>query len=135
MGKLLHEESPRYARMRFDEEKVAALARGVICGERGGALVALRGETIIGMLFGYVAESWFGPDLVAGDFTFYVLPERRGGRAALLLIDAFERWAKAAGATECVLGVSTMINPERTARFFARSGFVPTGATLTKRLL
>lgn len=120
--------------MRFDAEKVRALAENVVTSNTGGALVAVRGETIIGLFFGYVAESWFGPDLVAGDFTFYVAPEHRGGRAALLLVQAFERWAESKGVLDCTPGVSTMIHPDRTIRFFERLGYTATGMSFTKRL-
>lgn len=133
MGRALHAESPRYAAMSYNEAKVEALALRVI--PTGGTLVAEKDGKIIGMLAGYVAEHWFSDDKVASDFTFYIRPEhRRTGKAALLLVRAFERWAVERGAKDIMPGVSTQIDVERTTRFFEKLGYTVYGNALLKRV-
>lgn len=134
MGRALHDESPRYAHLSFNEEKVFNLAHQVLTGPRGGAFVAEKDGRIVGMVAGYVIEHWFSDDVIASDYTFYVWPAHRGGRAALLLWREFEAWAKAHGAVDCVPGITTGINMESTARFFEHLGYARAGYTFFKRL-
>lgn len=133
MGRMLHGESPRYRGMSYNEAKVEALALKVI--PTGGTLIAEKDGKIIGMLAGYVAEHWFSDDKVASDFTFYIRPEHRGtGKAALLLVRAFERWATAQGAKDIMPGVSTQIDIERTTRFYEKLGYAVYGNALIKKV-
>jgi ribosomal protein S18 acetylase RimI-like enzyme len=66
------------------------------------------------------------PDGAArGLISMWVDSTHRGGRAALRLLDAVERWARSEGAPAIVLSVSD--RNERARRFYARQGYVPTG--------
>lgn len=133
MGAALHAESPRYAALSYNAAKVEARARDVIPG--GGALVAEMNGKIIGMIAGFVCEHWFSDDKIASDYTFYVKPEHRGGRAALLLVRGFEGWAYLNGAKDIVPGTSTLINAEGTARFYEKLGYERSGYGFFKRVI
>jgi GNAT superfamily N-acetyltransferase len=133
MGKALHAESPRYSILSYNSDKVEALARQVI--PAGGAHVAEINGKIIGVIAGFVVERWFGDDKIASDYTFYVKPEHRRGRAALLLLRAFEGWAYLNGALDIIPGTSTMIDAEGTARFYEKLGYERSGYGFFKRIV
>lgn len=133
MGEALHAESPRYAMCSYNPAKVEALARQVI--PAGGAHVAEMNGKIIGMIAGFVVDRWFGDDKMASDYTFYVKPEHRKGRAALLLVRAFEGWAYLNGALDIVPGTSTMLDAEGTARFYEKLGYERSGYGFFKRIV
>lgn len=133
LGAALHAESPRFSRYAFSPVKVAGTALFAIAG--GGAFVAENNGKIIGVLAGFVAEQWFSTDRVVSDLTFYITPEqRKKGRAALMLIRAFEQWAVSQGAMDIVPGASTQIDPEGTRRFYEKLGYTTSGYQFFKRL-
>lgn len=140
MGRAMHAESPRYSRMAFSAEKVEDLIRSMVSSTlvtepTGGALVAEKDGHIVGMIGGYIASPFFTHDKVASDYAFYVVPEhRRKCRAAVALMRAFEAWAVEQGAVDIVPGISTMIDPERTLRFFEKLGYEKQGYVLIKRI-
>lgn len=131
MGALMHAESPRFRHLDFSTTKVMHLiyrlidARTVIVAERDGALVAMLGFM--------VAEHFFGHDKTAMDFVVYIRPEHRSGSILLRLVHAFETGAKALGAVEYVLGVSTGISAELVAKAYEKLGYERSGITLIKR--
>lgn len=132
MGIAMHAESPRYSQRSFNVDKVRKIGAKLI--ESGGVCVAVNGSEILGMLAGFIAVDWFGDDRTASDYLFYVRPEHRGGRAALLLLQAFEDWGEANGATAFVPGTSTLINPEATAKFFEHLGYSRSGYGFYKQV-
>lgn len=140
LGRAMHAESPRYRRMNFNPDKVASRVRGMVTGTLttaapGGAFVAIKDGKIIGMIGGFVAETFFGDDKVASDYAFYITPsERRKGRAAVELVRAFERWADAQGVVDIVPGVSTMIETQSTRRLFEKLGYEHYGEMMIKRV-
>lgn len=132
LGGMLHAESPRYREFSYSPKKVARLAMYVI-GE-GGALVAEKDGKIIGLIAGMVSEHWFSEDKIATDLTFFIVPEeRKKGRAALMLVRAFEAWAESKGARHIVPGTSTQLDADGTARFYEKLGYERTGYQFAKR--
>lgn len=140
MGRALHDESPRYARLGFDQEKVEQLIRSMVVGTlvtdpTGGALVAEKGGKLVGMIGGFIASPFFSRDKFASDYTFYVRPEqRRRGRAAIALMRAFEAWAAEQGAVDILPGISTMIDAESTVSFYEKLGYERYGYAMIKRI-
>lgn len=140
MGRALHAESPRYARLRFNADKVESLIRSmvtstIVTSAPGGVFIAEKSGIVIGMLGAFIHSPFFSDDKIASDYTFYVVPEhRRRGRAAVALIREFERWAYAAGAVDIVPGTSTMIDADSTASFYGKLGYERYGYTFIKRL-
>lgn len=140
LGRAMHAESPRYRRLNYNPDKVASRVRNMVTGTlttpaAGGAFVAVKDGKIIGMIGGYVAETFFGDDTVASDFAFYITPsERRKGRAAVELVRAFEDWAIPQGVADIVPGVSTMIETQSTRRLFEKLGYEHYGEMMIKRV-
>lgn len=123
LGRRMHEESPRFARFPFIEEKVRELCARVIAGPGAIALVAEEGETIVGMVAAIAVEHWFSTALLASDLVVYVRPESRGGRAFFALMRHLRLWADAIGCAELQVGVSTEVHAEASAAMLERLGF------------
>lgn len=64
----------------------------------------------------------------------FVRPERRGSRAAVLLMRHLVEWSRQIGAAEVCGGNDNEFNSERTARFLEHFGFQRVGYALTLRL-
>jgi GNAT superfamily N-acetyltransferase len=90
----------------------------------------------------FLAESDAGPGRVVGlaaggrngehpgthwMYAMYVTPSARGSGVAMKLVDAVSSWARAEGAHELYLHVTTSV--ERARAFYEKAGFHPNGAT------
>lgn len=64
----------------------------------------------------------------------FVKPERRGGRAAALLMKTLIDWSRELGANEIVGGNDNEFNSEQTAKFLGRFGFERVGYAMRKAL-
>lgn len=64
----------------------------------------------------------------------FVKPERRGGRAAALLMKQLIDWSLELGANEIVGGNDNEFNSEQTARFLGKFGFQRVGHAMRKVL-
>ncbi|WP_312252724.1 GNAT family N-acetyltransferase [Stenotrophomonas sp.] len=117
----MHAES-EYRQYPFAIDKMARLFGALIDGQ-GCVLVAERAGQIVGVMAGYCEESWFTPAKVAGEYGLYVVPEARGSRHAVGLVNAFREWALEQGADLIQIGITTGITTERTADLYERLGF------------
>ena len=131
MGQRMAHESPRFSHSAFDSERCLKLLHTLT--ESPDGLVLVVGEEPIGMMLGLVSEQFFSADRVAQELVVYMLPEHRGGRDVVRMIQTFEQWAATRGAREVVLGVSTEVSTERTAALYRRLGFTDSGVSLIKR--
>lgn len=132
-GQKLHIESS-YSKGSYVCDKVRALMAGLIGSEYGVVFVSEVGGRVVGGIAGGVTEHWFSNDLHAFDYSFYVLPDYRGGSSAFRLLLAFEEWARAKGAIEIDIGITTGIHEDKTQRFYEKMGFVQTGRLFGKTL-
>jgi len=132
IGKVMHQES-MYSDLPFDEVKVRNLMAGLIDGN-GVVFVAERGGNIIGGFAGAVAEFWFNTAIHAFDFGLFILPEHRGGSAAIRLLAAFEHWAKEMGAMWCDIGITTGVHTEQTSRLYTKLGYNQSGVLFRKEV-
>lgn len=140
MGVQMHAESPRYNRLCFSTSKADSLCRHMIestlvTRAPGGAFVAEKGGAVIGMIMGFIFAPFFTDEKVASDYCFYIMPDhRRKSRAAILLLNAFEQWARDNDAVDLLPGTTTMIDTESTASFYVKMGYEKQGYIFHKRL-
>lgn len=87
---------------------------------------------VIGMLASQCSTYIFSRGTYAYHDIFYVMPERRGSWAAVLLIKAFLKWADSLGIRRKVIAQHTQVNAERTLKFYERMGFKPMGGIYFK---
>lgn len=141
-GGALHSESAYYSQFRYDAQRVDAVLRAALAAHQRDedACFFVAQQTFpaprpVGAFIAMLAPYWFSAETYVADLSFYVAPEHRGGRAAMLLRAAVEAWARHKGATSLVLGVSTGINAEYTQRFYEKLGHSPVGRSFVKRLV
>lgn len=121
LGQLLHDTSS-YARSGINPEKVATLLGQLIDG-LGVVFAAEVGGEVVGGFAGAITEQWFSDDLIAFDYSLFIEPSKRQGLTALKLVLAFQNWAKAKGAKEIRMGITTGMNVEGTSRLYRHLGF------------
>ena len=127
------EESPFYRGLPKDHSTISNNLQE--CAENGILLTALSGPQIVGYLAGLAVPMEIHSDqLMTVERGLYVKPEYRQHGLAKQLLDTYERWASAIGATLITLGVTTEIDPERTYRFYERLGYHNSGRVFTKKV-
>jgi len=132
LGMQLHQEG-YFSDLDFDKNKMFSVWQQIEQDNFCGFVAVDKNGDIAGLFVGLVCEHWFGKDLLASDLTLYVTPFYRGTSAAMRLLKAYEKWAKAKGAKVISLGVSTGITAERTGKFYERMGFNDVGKFYRRR--
>lgn len=128
MGFQMHQESA-YAFLPYDRDKVHRLIIDHLDHPEDCFLhIAEVDGRPAGLLMGMLSDYFFCGESIASDEAFFVEPEHRGTSAAVRLLRAFRQWAKARGAAELCLGVSTRVAADRTGRFYERMGLTQVGA-------
>jgi len=130
LGRVMHQESPRFRGMDYDEEKLMQLGANLV--NQGGIFLAEKDGKPLGMILGMVTEHFFGHDLMACDLAVYVHPDHRGGTLAVRLIKKYEAWAFSMGAKVITMGVSTEVEADRTGQLYKRLGYRMTGVLAVK---
>ena len=91
-------------------------------------------RAIVGMLMADIARYDYRDGFYAYQRVLYVSPEKRGTRAAVLLVKTLMDWAARLGAVEVLGGNDNSFRSERTASFLEHFGFRKVGYALAKRL-
>lgn len=90
--------------------------------------VAVIDGEIVGFLWAVSHElAPWNPAMVASDYLFYIVPERRGTMLAPRLIKEYKAWAESIGCVEARLSIASGITEEQTGRLYQRLGFSPFG--------
>lgn len=89
--------------------------------------LAVKDGEVVGALFGYITEFVFGPQLIACDYGWYVIPKARGTSAGVRLLKDFQQWANENNAVEVCMGVSTDIHKDKTGKLFRKLGYKHVG--------
>jgi GNAT superfamily N-acetyltransferase len=129
LGWEMHQQSPRYSKMNYNLEKVVMFFESIINNDDYLFLVAEKEGRLVGGFIGYVMPTWFGDDLTAGDFSLFIHQDHRGGTTAPRLIKKYIAWAKAKGvkAENIGLGITTGVDPEKTAKLYEMLNFQESG--------
>lgn len=89
-------------------------------------------------LVGFLMARWMNYDHRDGFYTaqsvLYVLPAKRGTRAAAALMKHFVAWSERIGASSILGGNDNSFRSERTARFLEHFGLEKVGIMMRKRL-
>lgn len=122
----MHQES-RFSKFPYDVEKVIELASRLIESERGICLLYEKDGVLIGGFMGEVVEHYFGRSLAAYDYALFILPQFRGGTAAMRLIKEFVKQAVEKGAQEVVIANSTGVDSEMVEKLYKKLKFTRVG--------
>ena len=128
-------EESAFSRFDFSHEKMAAnLSLAITHPNRAFCHVVEHDGKLVGALVGYISEFFFGRDLIASDSGWFILPEYRGSRSAIKMLNMFTDWARKKGASELYMGVTTNIAAERTGKLLQTRGFDHVGGNYRVRL-
>ena len=111
----------------FDDEVARETIRASLTTATPTCFVVEQAGAVIGFLYGFIHGYSFTAGISVVQEVLYVRPDKRGTRAAALLILAFKRWGEGLDAKEIVFGISSGINVDRAARLFERFGAQRTG--------
>ena len=128
LAAVMYRESINYRSLEFSPERVREIAAVVI--NTGFAMVAVKAAQIIGMMAGSLVQPVFSRDLMACDFLLYVLPQHRGGTAAIRLVNAYVRWARQGRAKMITVGVTAGIDNDAAIAFYRARGFRTSGVQM-----
>lgn len=107
------------------EDRVEAVFRHCMAEEF--FVVSEGADGIDGMFAGHIGEFWFSRETCASDIVFFVRPTRRGGLAAVRMIQEFVAWARVRRAAEVSISQSSGVRLEETQRLFTGMGFTYVG--------
>ena len=127
LGKMAHAESS-FSRLEFSGDKLLSVAASNAKDPDRVIFMAYSGDAPVGVFVGNIASYYFGPDLVAVDTIWYVIPEQRGTYVGIKLLELFENWAKSKGAADIRIGQSSTINPEVFEGLLEKRGYKFIGA-------
>jgi hypothetical protein len=136
LGQQMHAESA-FRHFDIDIPKCAMLIHTCLTNPDTHFIRVAVGPTneIVGMLLGYISEYYFGRDLIASDYLWYVTPEYRGSRAAVLLLRDFQKWAEERNASEVHMGLSTGVHAEKVGALLENLGYDLVGGNYKLRVV
>jgi hypothetical protein len=130
LGELMHAESPNYRDIPFSRTKVATLLTLLITRD-GVVFVSEKDGVVVGGIAGGVTEYWFSLEKFGFEYAFFLAQEARHGITAVRLQRAFKAWCRLQGVKRFIMGTSTGIATEGTAKFFEAVGMELTGHIYT----
>lgn len=116
----------------LDEAKVRATFARLI--DHGFLVVNHGSEGVDAMFGGQISEFWYSSERLASDLIFFVRPGRRGGFAAVRLIQAFVSWGQENHASEICIAQSSGVRVEQFAHLMTGMGFDHVGGVFKWRL-
>ena len=133
LGARMHKES-MYRDFDYDKMKCGQLLYRCLSNpDTHFAMVAEKDGRLVGMLLGYITEHYFGRDLIALDYMWFVDQEHRGSRAGVELLFAFQDWAKSKGVAEIYIGLSSGVHAEKTGALLTKLGYDVVGGNYKLR--
>ncbi len=87
---------------------------------------------LVGYLYALSVDYGFTCGFFVTQEVIYIRPDKRGTRAAAMLVRAFNEWADRLQPNEVFAGVANGFKQERTTRFFEHFGFTRVGQYLRR---
>ena len=110
----------------FNEDKVIQYFNFAIKKPDGFAIIAEDDDRPIGFLISDIGEYAVGKQKIAKNLELYVVPEKRGGKAGLMMMRNFIKWAEMNNATEIIFAPSSMNKINKFDAFAKRLGMKAT---------
>lgn len=118
-----------YSETRFKQTIQSYLDRG-----NPTLFVVEEDRKVIAFLMASLHTHWFLDGHFASQDVIYVRPDKRGTRAAAMLVKRLTAWSDQLGVTEIIGGTETSFQPERTVRFLKHFGFRELGFCLYREI-
>lgn len=87
-----------------------------------GAFGVFDGGNLVGALVGQISPHTMTSEVIASELFWYILPLHRGGASGIRLLDEFESWAKAAGATIIIMA-NLEQGADKLERLYSKRGY------------
>ena len=128
------QEGP-YKELSYNREKVLLGIKDILEDPSQCIIIYTIKDKFIGIFLGYLSTWYTGDDIVAQDKTWFVLPEyRTKTRAAIVLVKAFEKWAKDNGAMSICPGSMTGGDIDVVCKLYERLGYKAIGYNFKKTI-
>lgn len=118
VGEFLKDIGLAYDPSAFKKKQAALMAEGA-----GFMFVTMDGEKATGMIAFSVAEPIFSEEVWGIENAWYIVPEYRGGSAAIRLLNAYERFSKEQGATKLSMVHINKLKGEQLKKFYEKKGY------------
>lgn len=134
LGRMMQAEAPAYRDFPFEDARFSAWFALCLESPDWLGLVAVdESAGIVGFLAMGAMPMIFCSAVTVDDLAFFVHPQWRGTTAAVRLIRAMEAWAKAKGAAQIRMGLTTGTNPDAAQKFLERFSYSLEGRVMVKR--
>lgn len=131
LAKAAHEESlPHVA---YSEAKVRATFQRYLVTAHPTITVVAAGDDLVAFASQTISEYPSGDGIYTTLEVSFVRPDKRGSRAAALLLRWFAEWSDQLGALESTGGNDNSLHSERTSKFLSRFGFEPVGIFMRRK--
>ena len=90
--------------------------------------LAWEGDRPVGVFAGIVHDYYFSRDLIAEDSLWYVVPDKRGTRVGLQLLELFEEWADGQDVVDVRVGQTSNLDPRVFNGVLGRTGYDNVGS-------
>lgn len=133
LGKKFVKESQN-THLGWDQDKAHDMAKMAV--ERDDFLVVVmeHEEEVVGFLVALVTPCFFSNKLQAVEMAWYVHKDHRGSGEALKMVDAYELWAREAGAILVNMINLDMLNGDKVKRIYEKKGYHLVENTFVKEL-
>lgn len=111
----------------FNPDKVRQVYRKYIATANPTIFVVEDRREVIAFLLATMSEYRFTDGLYTTQEVLFVRPDKRGTRAAVILVKQLIAWSEALGAKEITGGNDNSFQSERTAKFLEHFGFKNVG--------
>lgn len=99
------------------------------------AYIAYVDDKPVGFVIGVTTRAFYRNLIVAEQKLWYVVPEARRTRVALMLLDEYEKWARINGASHIYTGTANPQLAEKTSKLFEHKGFERVGTIHLKKVV
>lgn len=120
LGCEMCKESPVFSKYTPDFGRQGKVFKHMIESEESLVLIA---SDLSAMFVGHINQLLWHKETIAVEDVLFVSECFRKSRRAKLLVDGFVEWAKGKCVFEIRVGISTMVDVDRTIKFYNKYGF------------
>ena len=111
--------------LNFDMCSVGEFCTRLISNDNACLIIAVDGDSVVGFITGVVAPwSLDNSQMLASELGWWMDIEYRGRSDSVRLLREYERWAKDAGATRCMMAHLEDDRSGRMERFYQKTGYL-----------
>ena len=122
LGEEMHQETA-FSNIEFSVERTASETMRCILDPNYFANIAVQGDKIVGILFGYLEKPFFTEQIAGFDCVWYVSHDARNTMVGPRLLKQFEAWTKINGGSIVYTTLGSNYKSDRVGKLMERMGF------------